>query len=132
MAIERDAKYDAASKAVAGYDHIEAQGNTSANKHVLSEYEYDSLGRLMSQTDHVDGSSANDRTTSYDYDLDGRKILESRPDPDGSTNGIHTLDTRYGYDEVGNLVYTIDGIGCAVAGNNHDPDYLKTTFADAN
>ncbi|MBN8491307.1 MAG: tandem-95 repeat protein, partial [Burkholderiales bacterium] len=66
---------------------------------------YDEVGNLVRRVD------ARGQETIYDYDKQGRLIRETRPDRDGAGGPLLPPSTQYFYDEVGNLVKTIDANG---------------------
>ena len=71
-------------------------------------YTYDGFGRLSTSTDSRNG------TTTYEYDEHGRKWKVSEPNPTTGSSSKDTLDTRYYYDALGQLVKTTRPGGGAV------------------
>lgn len=93
-------------------------------------YTYTKTGQVKTKTE------ANGDTTTYDYDVAGRLLKESRTsyqDQDGNTV---TPTLRYSYDRLGNLVQTRQG-GAAygasdrITTNSYRNDGLLSTVTDA-
>ncbi|MHB9047276.1 MAG: RHS repeat-associated core domain-containing protein [Pirellulales bacterium] len=83
-------------------------GGVTGGPHV--EYTYDTVGRLLTQTDALGG------VTHYDYNAAGRATLVTYPDPDGA-GGQPAPDTHYGYDNLGRVT------------SMRDPTERLTTYA---
>ena len=95
-----------------------------------TSYTYNSAGQMTSRTSHPDSSSSiietfvydnnfslkpgfltsttdgNGNTTTYTYDLLGRRLSQTLPDPDGSCLNLSVQNTTYTYDAIGNLTKT--------------------------
>src|SRR5258707_12850674 len=77
-------------------------GLTTANS-PTTVYVFDALGQRTSVTDPLGN------LTSYQYDLLGRKITETLPDPDVA-GPLASPIVRYTYDDVGNPKTTTDAL----------------------
>ena len=83
------------------------------NKWITDSYTYDAVGNLKSAksgyyTDNNGTLSGQDgNITTYDYDLLGRVIRTTLPDPDGS-GGLPSPATENTYDAAGNLIKVED------------------------
>ena len=72
-------------------------------------YSYDEVGNLKTRTD------ANAHTTSFTYDLDGRRTQMDAP---GAVSGVRSW--LYSYDAAGHLTKMVDANGTATTGNPSD------------
>jgi RHS repeat-associated protein len=68
----------------------------------LTEYEYGSIGDLTAVTDARGG------VTEFAYDLTHRQTQITHPDPDSGGSGLARMVTAYVYDAVGDLVHEIE------------------------
>jgi len=94
--------YDTADKVLQEKKPDAVTGLTTANS-PTTVYVFDALGQRTSVTDPLGN------LTSYQYDLLGRKITETLPDPDGA-GPLASPIVRYTYDDVSNLKTTTDAL----------------------
>jgi RHS repeat-associated protein len=76
----------------------------------ITSYTYDDAGRLKTTTaprGNVAGANPADFTTTYTYDANGDKILDSHPNPAGG----NPITTKYVYDDLHHLVAVTDALG---------------------
>src|SRR2546423_4069152 len=80
---------------------------------------YDAAGQPLTQKDPLN------RVTSFGYDLYGRTVTRTEPDPDGS--GPQTAPVwKYGFDPDGELLDTTDPTGAHVSATYNDLGYAVT------
>lgn len=95
------------------------------------KWTYDALGNVTTEVDPAM------RTTTYTYDLFGRVLSKTRPDPDGS-GPLTAAVTEFTYDAFGNLLTQLEKGSLSFAGDErltiHEYNALnlktRTTFPD--
>ena len=95
----------------------------TASPETITSTTYDKVGNVLSITRHGE-TTAQNRTTSFQYDRLNRKVAEIAPAP-SSTSGSPA--TRYRYDLAGNLEATIDPLGRITSHTYDALGRLRTT-----
>lgn len=87
----------------------------TASPETITSTTYDKVGNVLSITRHGE-TSAQNRTTWFQYDRLNRKVAEIAPVPSSTSS---SPVTRYRYDLAGNLEATIDPLG-RITSNTYD------------
>jgi YD repeat-containing protein len=81
------------------------------NGNVQELRSYDTTGLQTVPDDLSQLAENRKRVTVYEYDALGRKISETAPDPDGAAGPQLSPEITYAYDDAGNLVSVTDALG---------------------
>ncbi len=113
---ETETTYDELNRVIrTAVRESQVPANSSPSPATITSTTYDKVGNVLSITRHGE-TTAQNRTTSFQYDRLNRKVTEIAPAP-SSTSGSPV--TRYRYDLAGNLEATIDPLG-RITSNTYD------------